>query len=581
MNDQLHAMRHSAAHVMAEAIQSIWPAAQFAYGPETDDGFYYDVLIPGETIKEEDLPKIEKRMKRLIQKKSPFLREELPRDEALKLFAGQKFKVDTIENKLADEATVTVYRQGDFVDLCAGPHVESSGAVGAVKLSKLAGAYWLGDADNEQLQRVYGFCFPTQEELDRHVTLLEEAKRRDHRTLARSLKLFSWHDEGPGFPFMLPGGKTLFNLLIDYNRKKNDARGYVEVSTPQMLDVGLWQTSGHAEYYRENMYFSDVDEREFAVKPMNCPGSVLVYGEERRSYRELPLRMAEFGLVHRHELSGVLHGLFRVRAFTQDDAHVYCVPDDLERELIAIVDYTIEVYRDFGFDEYVIYIATRPEKAIGDEETWDKATDVLKRALDARGIAYRVKEGEGAFYGPKIEFNVKDAIGRQWQLGTAQLDFFLPERFGMEYIGADGETHRPVMIHRAIFGSLERFLGILIEHTMGAFPVWLAPTQAIVIPITDEQNDYAADVAARLKTAGLRAEADFAGERMQKKIRNAQMRKIPYMLVAGGREAEEGNVSVRLRTGEDLGSLPVDAFIAQAVAVAQSRGAALWPDAGA
>ncbi|MBF0171240.1 MAG: threonine--tRNA ligase, partial [Nitrospinae bacterium] len=365
-------------------------------------------------------------------------------------------------------------------------------------------------------------------------------------------------------------------LLVDYNRKKNAARGYVEVSTPQMLETSLWVTSGHAEYYRENMYFSEVDEREFAVKPMNCPGSVLVYGEERRSYRELPLRMAEFGLVHRHELSGVLHGLFRVRAFTQDDAHVYCAPEDLEKELVDIVDYTIEVYRDFGFDDFVIYIATRPAKAIGDAETWDRATDVLCRALDAKGMAYKIKEGEGAFYGPKIEFNVKDCLGRQWQLGTAQLDFFLPERFGMEYIGADGATHRPVMIHRAIFGSLERFLGILIEHTMGAFPVWLAPVQATVIPITDEQNDYAATVVAQLKAAGLRAEADYAGERMQKKIRNAQMRKIPYMLVAGAKEAEEGKVSVRLRTGEDLGALPLDTFIEQAVAANVGRSAALW-----
>ncbi len=576
MTDQLHAMRHSAAHVMAEAIQSLWPDAQFAYGPETDDGFYYDVLIPGQTLKEEDLPKIEKRMKKLIQKKAPFAHEELSRDEALALFADQPFKIETIQNKLADEEKLSVYRQGDFVDLCAGPHVENSRDVGAVKLSKLAGAYWLGDANNAQLQRVYGFCFATKEELAAHVSMLEEAKKRDHRTLAKQLKLFSWHDEGPGFPFMLPAGKMLFNLLVDYNRKKNVERGYVEVSTPQMLETSLWVTSGHAEYYRENMYFSDVDDREFAVKPMNCPGSVLVYGEERRSYRELPLRMAEFGLVHRHELSGVLHGLFRVRAFTQDDAHVYCAPDDLEKELIDIVDYTLEVYRDFGFTDYVIYIATRPEKAIGDAETWDKATDVLCRALDAKGIAYKIKEGEGAFYGPKIEFNVKDAIGRQWQLGTAQLDFFLPERFGMEYIGADGATHPPVMIHRAIFGSLERFLGILIEHTMGAFPVWLAPTQAMVIPITDDQNDYAATVTQKLKAAGIRAEVDYAGERMQKKIRNAQLRKIPYMLVAGANEAEEGKVSVRLRTGESIDGISIDQFVEQANYFIGERSSQLW-----
>jgi threonyl-tRNA synthetase len=407
---------------------------------------------------------------------------------------------------------------------------------------------------------------------------MEEARKRDHRLIGKQLKLFSWHEEGPGFPFMLPKGRTIFNLLIDYNRKKNDDRGYVEIDTPQMLIEDLWGISGHTDYYRENMYFSTVDDRQFAIKPMNCPGGVLVYKEERRSYRELPMRVAEFGLVHRHELSGVLHGLFRVRAFTQDDAHVYCSMEDLERELIDIVDYTIEVYKDFGFDDYVIYVATRPEKAIGDPAVWEKATKILEDALKAKGLEYKIKEGEGAFYGPKIEFNVKDCIGRQWQLGTAQVDFFLPERFGMEYIGADSQPHTPAMVHRAIFGSLERFIGILIENTMGAFSPWIAPVQATVLPITDDQNEFAKGVLKQLKAAGLRAEADTTSERLQKKIRNAQLQKIPYMLVCGGREAENNEVAVRLRTGEDLGSMPVDQFIENVNKVVDSKASELWSE---
>lgn len=573
----IHAMRHSAAHVMAEAIQKIYPNAQFAYGPETEDGFYYDVKIPGGSVTEEDLPKIQKIMKEIIKGKHDFIREDVPREAALKIFADQKFKILTLENQLKDEKTVSVYRQGNFVDLCRGPHVENTKQIKAFKVDRIAGAYWLGDSKNEPLQRVYGLCFPTKEELKEYEKRLEEAKKRDHRLISKQLKLFSWHEEGAGFPFMLPKGKTIFNLLIDYNRRKNTERGFVEILTPQILIEDLWHTSGHADYYRENMYFTEVDERSFAIKPMNCPGGMLVYKEERRSYRDLPMRVAEFGLVHRHELSGVLNGLFRVRAFTQDDAHIYCGMGDLKAEIQDIVDHTVEVYKDFGFDDYIIYIATRPEKAIGEPEAWERATRILKEAMDEKGLAYDIKEGEGAFYGPKIEFNVKDCIGRQWQLGTVQVDFFLPERFELEFIGEDGQPHRPAMVHRAIFGSLERFIGILIEHTMGAFPVWLAPVQAVVLPITDDQNEYAEGVRDRLIREGVRVEADLSSERVQKKIRNAQLQKIPYMLVAGAREAESGTVSVRLRSGVDLGAMSLEDFLSGLREMEKTKPDQLWP----
>ncbi len=576
----INAVRHSAAHVMAEAIQTLYPDAQFAFGPETDDGFYYDIKIPDGSLSEEDLPKIEKLMKKIIKGKHPFTHEDISREEALKLFADQRFKVLTLNNQLKDEATVSIYRQGDFVDLCRGPHVENTKAIKAFKVDRIAGSYWLGDSQNEPLQRVYGLCFATKDELQAHITRIEEARKRDHRLIGKQQKLFSFHEEGAGFPFMLPKGRTIFNKLIEYNRKKNDRRGYVEIDTPQMLIENLWATSGHTDYYRENMYFSSVDDRQFAIKPMNCPGGVLVYKEERRSYRELPMRVAEFGLVHRHELSGVLHGLFRVRAFTQDDAHVYCSMEDLRAEIIDIIDYTIEVYKDFGFDEYTVFIATRPEKAIGGEDVWEQATKILKEATDAVGLEYKIKEGEGAFYGPKIEFNVKDCIGRQWQLGTVQVDFFLPERFGMEYIGADGEAHTPAMVHRAIFGSLERFIGILIEQTMGAFPVWIAPVQATVLPITDAQNDYATEVFEKLREGEIRVELDTSSERLQKKIRNAQLQKIPYMLVIGGREAEEQKIAVRLRDSRDLGAMPVDQWIETMKQIENNKSEELWNSDG-
>ncbi|MBI5816754.1 MAG: threonine--tRNA ligase [Nitrospinae bacterium] len=574
----IHSVRHSAAHVMAEAIQKLYPSAQFAYGPETDDGFYYDVKIPDGSLSEDDLPKIEKLMKEIVRNGHPFAREEVSREEAIKLFAGQKFKVLTLENQLKDEKSVSVYRQGDFVDLCRGPHVEKTSEIKAFKVSRISGSYWLGDSKNEPLQRVYGLCFATKEELKNYETMLEEAKKRDHRLIAKQLKLFSWHDEGPGFPFMMPNGKTVFNLLVEYNRKKNLERGYVEVSTPQMLIDDLWAISGHTDYYRDHMYFSTVDERGYAIKPMNCPGAMLMYKEERRSYREFPLKVAEFGLVHRHELSGVLHGLFRVRAFTQDDAHIYCPYDDLKPQVVDSISHITEVYRDFGFNDYSLFIATRPDKAIGDPAMWDHAIEILKQSLDEKGMPYKIKEKEGAFYGPKIEFNVKDCIGRNWQIGTVQVDFFLPERFGLEYVGPDGATHRPAMLHRAIFGSLERFIGILIEQTMGAFPVWIAPVQAIVLPITDGQNQYARSLAARLKKEGVRVEVDESSERVQKKIRNAQLMKVPYMLVVGGKEAESGQAAVRLRTGVDLGAMPVEKFLAGMKMVEQQKSDDLWPE---
>ncbi|VAX22724.1 Threonyl-tRNA synthetase [hydrothermal vent metagenome] len=574
----LVAVRHSAAHVMAEAIQQLYPNAQFAYGPDTEDGFYYDVKIPDGSITEEDLPKIEKIMKGIIKSRHEFRHEEVSRNEALKLFADQKFKVLTLENQLKDEEKVSVYRQGEFVDLCRGPHVENTREIKAFKISRIAGSYWLGDSQNEPLQRVYGLCFSSKDELKSHIKMLEEARKRDHRLLSKQLQLFSWHEEGPGFPFMLPKGRVLFNLLLDYIRAKNVEREYVEIHTPQMLVEDLWHISGHADYYRENMYFSEVDERQFVIKPMNCPGAMLVYKEDKVSYRDLPMRIAEFGLVHRHELSGVLHGLFRVRAFTQDDAHVYCDFPDLKSEIQDMVDYTLEVYKDFGFDEYEIFIATKPAKAIGEDDVWDKATTVLREAMDEKGLEYKIKEGEGAFYGPKIEFNVKDCIGRHWQLGTVQVDFFLPERFGLEFIGADGEAHRPAMVHRAIFGSLERFIGILIEQTVGAFPVWLAPTQVVVLPITDDQNDYAQALRDRLKKEGVRIEADLSSERVQKKIRNAQLQKIPYMLVVGAREMESEKVAVRLRDGRDLGAIEVEEFLTVMKNIETSRVSNLWTE---
>lgn len=574
-----HAMRHSAAHVMAQAIREIYPNAQFAFGPETEDGFYYDVKIPGGALNSADLEKIEKAMVRIAKAKKPFERREVPRTEALKFFADQEFKVKALESLLKDEASVSLYTQDGFTDLCRGPHVEHTGQIGAFTIDRIAGSYWLGDSKNEPLQRVYGLCFPTREELKEYRTMLEEARKRDHREMGKKLDLFSFHDEGPGFVFWHPKGLTIFNLLMDFIRALYKKQGAQEVRTPEILSVDLWHRSGHYENYRESMYFTSAEERQFAVKPMNCPGAILIYREGLRSFRDLPLRLMEMGHVHRFELSGVLHGLFRLRAFTQDDGHIFCAPEQVEGEIASFVDAVMESYGVFGFTDISVFVATRPENAMGSDEVWEAATAALKGPLDRKGVPYKIKEGEGAFYGPKIEFNVKDCIKRNWQLGTIQVDFSMPERFGLDYVGSDGARHRPVLLHRAMLGSLERFMGIYIEQVAGNFPAWIAPVQVGVLPVTDNQNEYCAGLAKTLVAAGVRAEADFSSERLNKKIRNAQLAKLPYMLVIGEKEAAAQNLSVRLRTGETVNEIPVERFIETVRGIVDSRARELWPPA--
>ncbi len=575
---ELHAMRHSAAHVMAQAIKELYPNAQFAFGPETEDGFYYDVKIPDGALKQEDLGKIEKIMQRIQKAKKPFERKEIPREEALALFKDQSFKVKALEGLLKDEQSVSLYTQDAFTDLCRGPHVEHTGQIGAFSIDRIAGSYWLGDSKNEALQRVYGLCFATREELKEYKTMLEEARKRDHRETGRKLDLFSFHDEGPGFVFWHPKGLRLFNMLIEHIRSLYLRQEALEIRTPEILSVDLWHQSGHYDNYRDNMYFTTVEEREYAVKPMNCPGAILTYKTALRSFRDLPLRLMEMGHVHRFELSGVLHGLFRARAFTQDDGHLFCAPEQIEQEIALFVDAVMETYRVFGFDDVTIYIATRPEHSIGSDEIWETAINALKVPLEKKGIPYKIKEGEGAFYGPKIEFNVKDCIKRNWQLGTIQVDFAMPERFGLEYVGSDGARHRPVMLHRAILGSLERFLGIYIEHVSGNFPVWLAPLQVAILPVTDAQNGYCQELRGQLAALGLRAEADLESERINKKIRNAQLQKVPYMLIIGEKEATAGQVSVRLRSGETVNGIPLERFTAAVKGLAAARSAALWDE---
>lgn len=574
----IHAMRHSAAHVMAEAIKQLYPNAQFAFGPEVDDGFYYDVSIPDGSLTNEDLPKIEKAMQKIVKGKHDFVKKDISHGEALELFSDQEFKVKALNGLLKDEETVTIYTQNGFTDLCRGPHVENTRQIGAFKINRIAGAYWLGDSANEPLQRVYGLCFATKEELKEYRAFLVEAKKRDHRDLGKKLDLFSFHDEGPGFVFWHPKGLTLFNLLIDFIREENSSRGGKEICTPPVLNVDLWHKSGHYENFKDNMYFTTVDNHEYAVRPMNCPGSILVYKETLHSFRDLPLRLMEMGQVHRFELSGVLHGLFRARAFTQDDGHIYCTPEQVEGEIKSFVESVFSVYKVFGFTDVAVYIATKPEKAIGSDDVWEMATTALKNALEEIGIEYRIKEGEGAFYGPKIEFNVKDCLKRNWQLGTIQVDFSMPERFDIDYVGSDSAKHRPVMLHRAILGSLERFLGIYIEHVAGAFPPWIAPQQAVVIPVTDGQNEYAKSLMEKLKGEGLRVDADFSSERLSKKIRNAQLQKIPYMLIIGEKETTAKNLSVRLRTGENINEIAVDTFIDTVKQITAMRSTALWPE---
>jgi threonyl-tRNA synthetase len=555
----LHVFWHSASHVMAQAVRALFPDAKLGIGPSIENGFYYDFRLD-RTLTAEDLPAIEAKMKEIAKANQPFVRQHLAVSEALDLFKGlgEDFKLELIQDIPADN--LTVYRNGDFVDLCRGPHVPATGKIRHFKLLSVAGAYWRGDERNAVMQRIYGIAFHDGESLKRHLAMLEEARKRDHRRLGKELDLFSFQPEGPGFAFWHPNGMSLTNSAMQAVREILVRKGYAEIKTPILLNESLWHRSGHWEHYQENMYFTSIDEQPFAVKPMNCPGCVLVYRNTPRSYRDLPVKFMEMGLVHRHEKSGVLHGLFRVRQFTQDDAHVFCTPDQLEAEIGKLIDLVAEVYALFGFDRYQIEVSTRPAKSIGTEEMWRRAEDALTRSLSSKGIAYTLNPGEGAFYGPKIDYHIQDSLGRTWQCGTIQVDYSMPERFDLEYVGADNAKHRPVMIHRAIFGSIERFIGILIEHFGGAFPLWLAPEQCVVIPITDKHHEAAAAAADRLRRDGIRVRVDDRNEKMGYKIREAEKLKIPAMAVIGDREAEQGTVSVRRHGRGDLGSLPLEAF---------------------
>ena len=555
------AFRHTTSHIMAQAIKRLYPDTKLAIGPSIEDGFYYD--IDRETpLVAEDLEKIEAEMKKIVKEDLPIKQYTMPRSEAIAYFKekDEPYKVELIED-LPEDSVISFYSQGEFTDLCAGPHLMSTKPVKAFKLTSLAGAYWRGSEKNKMLQRVYGTSYPKKAELDEYLHMMEEAKKRDHRKLGKELGLFMMREEGPGFPFFLPKGMELKNQLLDYWREIHKKAGYVEISTPIMLSRHLWETSGHWDHYKDNMYTTVIDDEDFAIKPMNCPGGILVYESEPRSYRDLPLRMGELGLVHRHEKSGQLHGLMRVRCFTQDDAHIFMTPEQVRDEIKGVVKLINEVYSLFGF-KYHVELSTRPEDSMGSDEDWDMATEALRGALDDLGLPYVVNEGDGAFYGPKIDFHLEDSIGRTWQCGTIQLDFQLPLRFNLEYTGADGEKHRPIMIHRVIFGSIERFIGILIEHFAGAFPTWLAPVQVKVLPISDKSMDYAQKVLDELNNSGVRAEIDTRAEKIGYKIREAQMKKIPYMLVVGAKEEEDGLVSVRSRFEGDEGQKTLADFLA-------------------
>ena len=563
-DEALELIRHDAAHVMAQAVQELFPGTQVTIGPAIEDGFYYD-FAREEPFSPDDLATIEARMREIVGRDLPIQREVWGREDAKRNFAniGETFKVEIIEDVIPENEEVSVYRQGDWFDVCRGPHLPSTGKLPkAFKLMKLAGAYWRGNSDNEMLQRIYGTAWRDKKELNAHLHRLEEAEKRDHRKLGRKLDLFHFSDEAPGSVFWHPKGWALFLKLIDYMRKKQDEAGYIEVNTPDVMDRSLWETSGHWYNYRENMFSTQTeDERVFALKPMNCPGSVSMFAQGLKSYRDLPLRMAEFGKVHRYEPSGALHGLMRVRHFTQDDAHVYCTEEQMEQECIDVVALVLDIYRDFGFDEIVIKLSTRPEKRIGSDEIWDKLEGALINALGTMGLDYVLYPGEGAFYGPKLEFVLRDAIGRDWQCGTLQVDMNLPERFDISYVDeSGGRNKRPVMLHRALFGSLERFIGILIEHYEGKFPVWLSPVQAVILTITDKQDSYVCDVEKRLKANGLRVISDLRNEKVGFKIREHTLQAVPYLLVVGDREVENGEVAVRTQSGEDLGTMLVDDF---------------------
>jgi threonyl-tRNA synthetase len=572
--EALELIRHDAAHVLAESVLEIWPKAKISIGPPIDNGFYYDIEFPDGNPGEEDLARIEERMAEHVKADEPFERRELPAQEAIELFRdqGQDYKVELIEDLVRDEGvdTVSLYRNGPFEDLCRGPHGPSTGRIGAFKLTSLAGAYWRGDETRQMLTRVYGTAFLDRKDLDQHLERLEQARERDHRKLGPQLDLFEFRPEAPGMPFWLPQGTVMLRLIEAEVRQQLAARGYQEIKTPQVLDVELWHRSGHWDNYKENMFFTAPSEREnaeherqYALKPMNCPGACLIFASGRHSYRELPLRLAEFGLVSRWEREGVLHGLLRVRAFTQDDAHVYCTPDQVTDEVDSICSAIDELYERFGFDDVRVELSTRPDKSIGTDEQWERAEGALREALERQGREYDVSPGEGTFYGPKIDFHITDALGRSWQCGTCQLDFQMPERFELHYTGADNAEHRPVMIHRALLGSMERFAGILIEHYGGRFPLWLAPVQAVVLPVADRHNGGAREVEDALRAAGLRARVDDRTESVGKKIRDAELSKAPYMLVVGDKEADSGEVSVRHHGDGDLGAMKLDDLISR------------------
>ncbi|QUH30268.1 threonine--tRNA ligase [Vallitalea guaymasensis] len=556
------AFRHTTAHILSQAVKRLFPEVKLAIGPSIENGYYYD--FDKETpFTNEDLEAIEKEMKKIVKENLQIKRFELPRDEAISFMKekGEDYKVELIEDLGKDEV-ISFYEQGEFVDLCAGPHLMTTKSVKAFKLLSVAGAYWRGDEKNKMLSRIYGTSFTKKAELDAYIQKLEEAKKRDHRKLGKELELFAMFDEGPGFPFFLPKGMVLRNTLIDYWREVHNRANYQEIATPIILNKELWLRSGHWDHYRENMYTTVIDELDYAVKPMNCPGGMLVYKNKMHSYRDLPLRVGELGLVHRHEMSGALHGLMRVRNFTQDDAHIFMLPEQIKDEIVGVINLIDEVYKVFGF-KYHMELSTRPEDSMGSDEDWDMATEALRQALDENGLDYVVNEGDGAFYGPKIDFHLEDCLGRTWQCGTIQLDFQLPERFELEYTGKDGEKHRPVMIHRVVFGSIERFIGILIEHFAGAFPAWLAPVQVKVLPISDKYNDYATKVVDGLKAKGIRVEFDDRAEKIGYKIREGRMERVPYLLIVGQKEQDENKVAVRSRAKGDEGAISLDEFIAR------------------
>lgn len=566
----LFTLRHTASHVMAQAIQHLFPGVKFAIGPAIDDGFYYD-LDSDHVFSQEDFAAIEKEMSKIAKENIPLVKKVLPRDEALQYFKdkGQDYKVMLIED-LPEEETISLYEQGDFTDLCAGPHLKSTGKVKTFKLMTVAGAYWRGDSKNKMLQRIYATAFFSKEDLDHYLFVRAEAEKRDHRKLGKQLDLFSFHEEGPGFPFFHPKGMILRNKLMDYERELFKEFGYVEIMTPVILSKKLWLQSGHWDHYKENMYFTQIDDEDYAIKPMNCPGGILFFKTQQRSYRDLPMRVGEFGLVHRHELKGALHGLFRVRCFTQDDAHIFMTQEQMKDEVIKCMAMYQKMYGVFGL-EYHVELSTRPENSMGSDELWEISTNALREAIETAGVPYQINEGDGAFYGPKLDFHVQDSLGRTWQCGTIQMDMQLPERFDVNYIGEDGEKHRAVMLHRAGYGSLERFIGILIEHYAGAFPTWIAPVQAKIIPVTDKNLEYAKSVATAMSESDIRVEVEEANETLGYKIRKAQMEKVPYMIIVGDQEMKSHTISVRSRKNGDLGSQSLPMFVANLIREIKER----------